>query len=212
MQKGGMGGKQASMSGAEFEKQNSLLELVKQDSRLSYEFIDTYTSGKSVDVPFDIFYKKKLLAKSFHQSQIFKDYFEKENVYWGDHFVKEVKPDVFVINFVLKKCFVIEMKSQETPGSVDEKLQSFQFKIDYFKKIISKSNSIGSFEFEYIYLLSSWFYKDYVYKANSKGLRASSREGRSQYLDTLEYLNKNNIKHFNSFPLEYVLFNDLKIA
>ena len=30
------------------------------------------------------------------------------------------------------------MKNQESQGSVDEKLQSFQFKIDYFEKLLSK--------------------------------------------------------------------------
>lgn len=211
MKKGGVGGKNANFSGSDFENKNSFLNLVKLEPRLSYEFLDTETKGKSIDVPFEIFYKENLLAKSFHQNQIYKDYLEKENVFWGDHFVKELKPDVFVINYVLKKCFVLEMKNQERPGSVDEKLQSFQFKIDYFKKLLSKSNSLYNFEFEYIYILSDWFYTNYVYKVNGEGIRASTRKNRSQYLDTLEYLNKNNIKHFDFFPLDYVLFNDLNI-
>lgn len=204
-------GKNANRSGAEFEKRNSFLQLVKQEQRLSYEFLDSKSTGKSVEVPFEIFYKEKLLAKSFHQNQIYKDYLEEEDVFWGDHFVKEVKPDVFVINYVLKKCFVLEMKNQKSQGSVDEKLQSFQFKIDYFEKLLSKSSSLCNFEFEYMYILSDWFYTDNLYQSNAKGIRASTRQDRSQYIDTLEYLNKNNIKHFNFFPLDYVLFNDLNV-
>ena len=103
------------------------------------------------------------------------------------------------------------MKNQESQGSVDEKLQAFQFKIDYFEKLLSKSSSLCNFEFEYMYILSDWFYTDNLYQNNAKGIRASTRQDRSQYIDTLEYLNKNNIKHFNFFPLDYVLFNDLNV-
>ena len=55
-------GKNANRSGAEFEKRNSFLQLVKQEQRLSYEFLDTKSTGKSVDVPFEIFYKENNLT------------------------------------------------------------------------------------------------------------------------------------------------------
>ena len=54
MKKGGVGGKNANFSGSDFENKNSFLNLVKLEPGLSYEFLDTETKGKSIDVPFEI--------------------------------------------------------------------------------------------------------------------------------------------------------------
>ena len=59
-------------------------------------------------------------------------------------------------------------------------------------------------------MLSDWFYTDYVYKDNDRGEKAGNRKNKSHYLDTLEYLDNNKIKHFNFFPSDYVLFGNLE--
>lgn len=51
--------------------------------------------------------------------------------------------------------FVIEMKYQEVTGSVDEKLQTCDFKKKQYKKLMAPLNV----EVEYIYILSDWFRK-----------------------------------------------------
>ena len=54
----------------------------------------------------------------------------------------------------------IEVKHQHTEGSVDEKLQTCDFKKKQYKKLLSRLN----IEVEYVYILSRWFdaprYKD----------------------------------------------------
>ncbi len=56
--------------------------------------------------------------------------------------------------------FVIEKKTQTVGGSVDEKLQTCDFKKKQYKKLMSTINV----DFEYIYILDGWFkhpsYKD----------------------------------------------------
>lgn len=51
--------------------------------------------------------------------------------------------------------FIIEMKFQKVAGSVDEKLQTCDFKKKQYKKLMSAINV----EVEYIYILSDWFRK-----------------------------------------------------
>ncbi len=208
MKEGGKGGDVAAKSGIDFENKNSFLNIVSQDPNLSYEFIDT--DSKAKNKPFKILGQDKLIAEVYFEKQMYNDLLSKENVFWGDYFYKMWKPDTFVINFNLKKCFVVEMKNQKTPGSVDEKLQSFNFKIEYYKKILSKSNSLNDYEFEYLFVLSDWFYTDKVYKDTEIGEKAGNRKNKSVYLDTLEYLDNNKIKHFNFFPSNYVLFGNLE--
>ena len=56
--------------------------------------------------------------------------------------------------------FIIECKHQEVAGSVDEKLQTCDFKKKQYKKLMAPAN----IDVEYIYLLDNWFtdpkYKD----------------------------------------------------
>jgi hypothetical protein len=51
--------------------------------------------------------------------------------------------------------FIIECKFQQSAGSVDEKLQTCDFKRKQYQKLLSQLNM----EVEYMYLLSDWFKK-----------------------------------------------------
>ena len=51
--------------------------------------------------------------------------------------------------------FVIEMKCQEVTGSTDEKLQTCDFKIKQYRKLLSELNV----EVKFIYILCDWFKK-----------------------------------------------------
>lgn len=58
------------------------------------------------------------------------------------------------------KFFIIEFKYQQVNGSIYEKLQTCDFKMKQYQKLMSKVN----IKVEYIYLLGDWFknpkYKD----------------------------------------------------
>lgn len=78
---------------------------------------------------------------------------------------KKLLPDDSIYVIVNNTFFVIECKFQKVAGSVDEKLQTCDFKKKQYKKLLSQLNM----EVEYIYLLSDWFKQ-------------------SQYRDVLEYI------------------------
>ena len=75
-----------------------------------------------------------------------------------DYVSKELWPDNCFINVTNRKVVIIEVKYQETRGSVDEKLQTCDFKKKQYEKICSP---LG-YDVEYIYILSDWF-KDKKY-------------------------------------------------
>ncbi len=78
--------------------------------------------------------------------------------------------------------FIIEVKYQEVEGSVDEKLQTCDFKRKQYIKLLSPLNM----EVEYIYILNDWF-------RNPK------------YKDVLDYIISVNCKYyFNYLPLEKI--------
>ena len=52
--------------------------------------------------------------------------------------------------------YIIECKFQQVAGSVDEKLQTCDFKKKQYKKIFSRLN----IDVEYVYLSSDWFKND----------------------------------------------------
>jgi len=69
-------------------------------------------------------------------------------------------PDEALYVIVNNTLFIIEMKFQKVAGSVDEKLQTCDFKKKQYTKLMAPLN----IDVEYIYILSDWFkhpaYKD----------------------------------------------------
>ena len=64
-------------------------------------------------------------------------------------------PDDAIFVIVNNTFFVLEMKSQTVGGSIDEKLQTCDFKIKQYRKLLSRLNV----EVKYIYILDEWFKK-----------------------------------------------------
>ena len=52
--------------------------------------------------------------------------------------------------------FIIEVKHQQVAGSVDEKLQTCDFKKKQYIKLFSELN----YKVEYVYILDDWFRQD----------------------------------------------------
>ncbi len=69
-------------------------------------------------------------------------------------------PDDSIFVIVNNTMYIVECKFQKVNGSVDEKLQTCDFKKKQYRKLLSRAN----IDVEYIYLLSDWFkapkYKD----------------------------------------------------
>jgi hypothetical protein len=146
---------------------------------LSYENI-TSLEEHMVIVKEDKKYKTKTVK--FHQSEkefvnankkSFQKFMESINEYI--EIFKPVsgckQPDEVYIDEAGKKIFIIEKKFQQGSGSVDEKIQTGQFKLYYFSK------NIPNYRIYYIYCLSDWFKKE-------------------EYKCVLEYLTDNGVYIF----------------
>lgn len=102
---------------------------------------------------------KKEVARSYRKQGLYK-YLREKEVDWKKYISKRLYPDEALYVIVNNILFIIEMKFQKVSGSVDEKLQTCDFKIKQYKKLMATLN----IEVEYIYILNDWFkqpsYKD----------------------------------------------------
>lgn len=101
-----------------------------------------------------VFYKEELVARIFKKYSFYK-FLEKEGVNWKILVSKRLLPDDSIYVIINNTMFIIECKFQQSVGSVDEKLQTCDFKKKQYQKLLSQLNM----EVEYIYLLSDWFKK-----------------------------------------------------
>lgn len=99
-----------------------------------------------------------LIARTF-QKQALYIFLESQKVDWRKILSKKLLPDDSVYVIKDNTMYIIEIKFQEVGGSVDEKLQTCDFKRKQFKKLFSQLN----YEVEYIYVLSA-FFKNQKYK------------------------------------------------
>lgn len=89
-------------------------------------------------------------------------------------------PDNCIYVIINNTAFILEVKHQEVAGSVDEKLQTCDFKKKQYTKLFSELN----YKVEYLYVLDDWF-KD------------------SKYKDTLDYIISVGCRYyFGYIPLE----------
>lgn len=107
----------------------------------------------------NVFYDGEIVGRIFKKYEFY--VFLKEiGINWKVLISKQLLPDDSIFVIVNNTVYIIECKFQQVEGSVDEKLQTCDFKKKQYKKLLSKAN----IEVEYMYLLSDWFrhkkYKD----------------------------------------------------
>ena len=120
-------------------------------------FLDSQSGYRVIDDT--VFYKGKKVAQIFKKHGFYK-FLEKVGVDWKKVISKKLLPDDSIYVIINNTLFIIECKYQQVAGSVDEKLQTCDFKRKQYQKLMSQVN----IDVEYIYLLSEWFkspkYKD----------------------------------------------------
>ena len=122
-----------------------------------------------------------IYSRSFdypHVGYIFKKhdlykFLKTQGVDWRKHLSKRLLPDSTVFVFANKTLFIIEFKYQAVAGSVDEKLQTCDFKKKQYTKLMAPLN----IDVEYVYVLNEWFRKE-------------------QYKDTLDYIISMNCHYY----------------
>ncbi len=140
MKEKGVGGGNT-ITGLNFEKEIDILSLLKKKKG--------YAVKGSV-----IFFQDKEVARSYRKNALYK-FLEFKGVNYKKILSKKLLPDEALYVIINNTLFVIEVKFQKVAGSVDEKLQTCDFKRKQYAKLMAPLN----IEVEYIYILSDWFRK-----------------------------------------------------
>lgn len=112
----------------------------------------------------DVYYSGQEVASIFKKGAFYK-FLKYRGVDYEKIVSKKLLPDDSIYVIINNTFFIIECKYQKRSGSVDEKLQTCDFKKKQYKKLLSELNM----EVEYIYVLNDWFKQ-------------------KQYRDTLDYI------------------------
>ncbi len=102
----------------------------------------------------NVYYRGKLVARVFKKFAFYK-FLEEYKIDWKKLISKRLLPDDCIFVIIKNTLYIIECKFQRVAGSVDEKLQTCDFKKKQYQKLLSKAN----IDVEYVYLLSDWFRK-----------------------------------------------------
>lgn len=117
----------------------------------------------------EVFYNDEKVAEVYKKYSFYKIFLKKIGIEWENYISKKLLPDDSIFVLLNNKLFIIECKHQEVAGSVDEKLQTCDFKKKQYKKLMAPANM----DVEYIYLLDNWFrdpkYKDVLDYIHSVG-------------------------------------------
>lgn len=173
MKLGGLGGKNT-LTGLNFEKKVDLLQLLQAIPGYQIKKIP----GKAGD---GIFFAYSLVAR-FFKKHAFYQFLAEEEIAWQGLISKKLLPDDALLVIVRETLFIIEVKYQQVAGSVDEKLQTCDFKRKQYLKLVS---GLG-LKVEYVYVLNDWFKKP-------------------EYKDVLDYIHSVNCHYkFNDLPLAWL--------
>jgi len=107
----------------------------------------------------NVYYNGDKVAELYKKHTFYNSLLVKLDIDWTQYISKKLLPDDCIFVIIKNTVFIVECKHQQTKGSVDEKLQTCDFKKKQYKKLLSKAN----LDVEYIYLLDDWF-RDPKYK------------------------------------------------
>jgi len=173
MKPGGLGGANT-LTGLNFESKVDFQKLLGK--------IPGYSIAKiSNKAGMGVFFEEKLVARYFKKHDFYR-FLDESKVDWQNRLSKKLLPDDAILVIVRETWFIIEVKYQQVAGSVDEKLQTCDFKRKQYLKLVAP---LG-LKVEYVYVLNDWFKKP-------------------KYKDVLDYIHSVNCHYkFNELPLAWL--------
>lgn len=173
MKTGGIGGGNT-LTGLNFEKKVDFQKLITIISGYEVKKI----TGKA---GMGVFFEGELVARCFRKHGFY-EFLSESRVQWKKLLSKKLLPDDALLVIVRETLFIIEVKYQQVAGSVDEKLQTCDFKRKQYLKLVAP---LG-LKVEYVYVLSDWFKKP-------------------EYRDVLDYIHSVNCHYkFNELPMAWL--------
>ena len=101
----------------------------------------------------DVYFDNEKVARVFKKNDFYSIFLKELNIDWTKCISKKLLPDDSIFVLLNNTLFIIECKHQQVAGSVDEKLQTCDFKKKQYKKLMAPAN----IDVQYIYLLDEWF-------------------------------------------------------
>jgi len=173
MKKGGIGAANT-LTGLDFEAKVDFQTLLGSSSGYRIARIPN-KAGTGV------FFEGDLVARCFKKHDFYK-FLDESKVRWQNILSKKLLPDDAMLVIVRETLFIIEVKYQQCVGSVDEKLQTCDFKRKQYLKLVAPLE----LKVEYVYVLNDWFKK-------------------KEYRDVLDYIHSVNCHYkFNELPLAWL--------
>lgn len=119
------------------------------------------TAFLSQQKDYEVLNDGRVLYMDEEVGQIFKkhkfySFLQERGVDWKKIISSQLLPDDSIYVIINNTLHIIECKFQQVAGSVDEKLQTCDFKKKQYQKLMSYLN----IEVQYIYLLGNWFKQD----------------------------------------------------
>lgn len=176
---GGKGGSETNKHGLWFEFNTDLEKILLN---LGYEVTEIApakrgTKTKAYSVSMSGKQIGILLSKS-RLYEVLKNLADENSISWTNPLSANLEPDTAFLNLETKTLHILEKKAMKVSGSVDEKLQTFPFKIRQYRKLLDglllESQEI---KIHFAYILSFWF----------------QRPG---YADVLEYMREHNVEYW----------------
>lgn len=116
------------------------------------------------------------------KNDLYKKLLEPQNIDWKKHISKKLLPDEAFYNYNNNTVYIIEKKFQHRSGSVDEKLQTCDFKKKQYVKLFKALD----YNVEYLYVCNDWFKQE-------------------SYRDVVEYIESVGCHiYFNEIPLDFL--------
>ena len=130
-----------------------------------------------------VYFQNNKVAVIYQKNDLYKNLLEPNWINYKNFISKKLLPDNAIYVIVKNTMYIIEIKYQETAGSVDEKLQTCDFKKKQYERLLRPLKLIV----EYCYVLRwDWFKKP-------------------EYKDVLNYIQAVWCKYFfDEIPLDYL--------
>ncbi len=131
---------------------------------------------------YEVFYLWEKVAEAYKKHELYKKLLEPKWIDYKKIISAKLLPDNAIYVIINNKLFIVEIKYQKVAWSVDEKLQTCNFKKAQYTKLLKPLK----IKVEYCYVLSNWFKQD-------------------KYNDTLNYVQAMDCKYFfETLPLDYL--------
>lgn len=173
MIEGGVGG-HLTGTGLHFERRADFLTLLDDVQGYSIQ-------RHSSRIGYFVLFNGRQVARSFKKYEFY-TYLDEIGIEWRSKVSKRLLPDDAIFVILRDTLFIIEVKYQQVAGSVDEKLQTCDFKKKYYARLFAGSGILV----EYVYVLNrEWF-------------------GAECYKDVLDYIISVGCHyHFDFIPLKW---------